>query len=79
MKIGDKVRVFPRVWDDENKVWTFKGNHKHPYYAKVGWIRSLGVIPTVYFKANTNAGKWWIGIGYDEMVVVSNDTELSVI
>lgn len=79
MKVGDRVRVFPRVWDELKKEWTFRGNHKHPYYGKVGLVRSLGVIPTVSFKANTNAGQMCIGVNYDEMDTVSNDTELSVI
>ena len=78
MNIGDKVRVFPKVWDERKKEWTFKGNKKHPYHNKIGTIRSLGVIPTVYFLANTNVGYYWMGVDYDEMEVVPKDTELSV-
>lgn len=79
IKVGDKVRIIPKVWDDEKKEYTFEGNENHVLYKKVGTVRSLGVIPTVYIKTNTNAGKWWYGVDYDEMELVPEDTELSIL
>ena len=79
IKVGDKVRIFPKIWDDVKKEWTFEGNEKSLLYGKVGWIRSVGVIPTVWFKAHTNYGKWWYGVDEDEMVPVPDDTEVDYV
>ena len=78
-KIGQRVRMTPRMWDPVKREWTFENNNKGPCYGYVGTIRSLGLIPTVKVLANTNAGYFWYGCSYDEMEPVSEDTPLTVL
>lgn len=78
-KIGQRVRMTPRIWDPVKREWTFENNDKGPCYGYVGTIRSLGVIPTVKVLANTNAGYWWYGCDYDEMEPVGEDVPLTVL
>ena len=72
MEIGDKVRLHPKL----TRGWDPKIYKKYDGF--IATIRSLGIIPTVWIKANTNAGKWWCGFDYEELELVSDDTELGV-
>lgn len=72
-EVGDKVKLhFKPTRAMEEKI-------RQKYEGFVATVRSLGVIPTVKIKGNTNAGGWWLGVDYDEMEYVPESTPLSVI
>ena len=73
-RLNQKVIVKPRIWNDDTKEWTFKGNENGVHYGRIGTIVEFArYYIEVRFLANTNLGHMDFWFRRDEIEPAEDD------